>query len=217
MLQALAAFGAVAVAPGALAQRDPAQEYPGKPIRLLCPFSSAAGGVDTTARAIAQKLTEACGSSRWWWKTIRAPTAPSPSTCQALAPLTAIRLPYDFLQPFWFNVTLQAISPYDLTRDLALIAQCTSQPYVLVVNPQLPVKNVAELIALAKAKPTASTMASGIGRLQPIFPARLFASRWRAPADGRTYPTSGGKLLLADVVDDQRGNIQMLFSTLLCS
>jgi tripartite-type tricarboxylate transporter receptor subunit TctC len=149
-LQALAAFGAAAGLPAALAQRDPAQEYPSKPIRLLCPFA-AAGGVDITSRAIAQKLTEA------WKQSVVVENHPGANgtiavdMCAKAAPdgytLTMISSSHSV------NVTLQGHTPYDLTRDLAPITQVTSQPYVLVVNPQLPVKNVAELIALAKAKP----------------------------------------------------------------
>jgi tripartite-type tricarboxylate transporter receptor subunit TctC len=209
VLQALAAFGATAGLPAARAQRDPAQEYPSKPVRLLCPFA-AAGGVDITARAIAQKLTEA------WKQSVVVENHPGANgtiavdMCAKAAPdgytLTMISSSHSV------NVTLQGHTPYDLTRDLAPITQVTSQPYVLVVNPQLPVKSVAELIALAKAKPDSINYgSSGIGGFSHLSGA-LFASM--AGVKMTHVPYKGGAPAMADVIS---GNIQMLFSTLLQS
>src|SRR5437762_9376394 len=59
-LGAAAILSALGSSRTALAQRDAAADYPAKPIRLFCPFA-AGGGVDITARAIAQKLTEGWG------------------------------------------------------------------------------------------------------------------------------------------------------------
>ena len=49
---------------------------------------------------------------------------------------------------------------YDVTRDFSPIVQVTTQPYVIVVNPNVPVKSIAELIAYAKANPNKLNFAS---------------------------------------------------------
>lgn len=208
-LQRLAAIVAAGCAPRVLAQKDPAGDYPNKPVRLLCPFA-AAGGVDITSRAIAQKLTEA------WKQPVVVENHPgangtiSVDMCAKSAPdgytLTMISSSHSV------NVTLQGHTPYDLERDLAPITQVTSQPYVLVVNPQLPVKNVTELIAFARAKPNSINYgSSGIGGFSHLSGA-LFASM--AGVRMTHVPYKGGAPAMADVI---AGNIQILFSTLLQS
>jgi tripartite-type tricarboxylate transporter receptor subunit TctC len=195
--------------PRAFAQKDAAADYPNKPVRLLCPFAPA-GGVDITSRTIAQKLTEE------WKQPVVVENHPgangtiSVDMCAKSPPdgytLTMISSSHSV------NVTLQGHTPYDLERDLAPITQVTSQPYVLVVNPNLPVKNVAELIALAKAKPnTINYGSSGIGGFSHLSGA-LFCSM--AGVKMSHVPYKGGAPAMADVI---AGNIQILFSTLLQS
>src|SRR3954452_13605066 len=155
------AMGSFVLSTPALAQQDSAQTYPSKPIRLIVPFA-AGGGTDLTARAIAQKLTEA------WGQPVVVDNKGGANGTIGVD-LVAKALPDGYTitmitSSHSVNVSLYKNLPYDLVRDLAPITQATSQPYVLVVNPKLPVKSVGDLIALAKAKPnTLNYGSSGIG------------------------------------------------------
>jgi tripartite-type tricarboxylate transporter receptor subunit TctC len=192
-----------------IAQDNSAQSYPSKPIRLIVPFV-AGGGTDLTARAIAQKLTQAWGqpvivenrpgANGTIGVEVAAKSAPDGYTLTMISSSHSV------------NVSLYKDLPYDLVRDFEPITQATTQPYALVVNPSLPVKSVADLIALAKAKPgTLNYGSSGIGGLSHLSGA-LFASL----ADIRLthIPYKGGAPAMGDVIG---GQIEMLFSTLLQS
>jgi tripartite-type tricarboxylate transporter receptor subunit TctC len=135
-----------------------AQTYPSKPIRLVAPFAPG-GSTDILARLVAQKLTEAwgqqvnvdnrAGGGSVIGTDIVAKSAPDgytlvmTSTSTATAPSLVRKLPYDTL------------------RDLAPVIQLVSTPNVLVVHPSLPVRNVRELIALARARPDQIAFGSG--------------------------------------------------------
>jgi len=193
----------------ALAQRDAAADYPAKPIRLFCPFA-AGGGVDITARAIAQKLTES------WSHPVVVENRPGANGTIAVE-LVAKAPPDGYTltmisSSHSVNVTLQSHQPYDLTRDLVPITQATVQPYVLVVNPNLPMRSVQDLVAMAKAKPGALTYgSSGIGGFSHLAGA-LFGSL--AGIELTHVPYKGGAPAMVDVIS---GQIQMLFSTILQS
>ena len=204
----MAIAGLAASAP-ALAQRDPAQSYPSRPIRLIVPFV-AGGGVDLTARAISQKLTEAWGqpvvvdnrggANGTIGVEIAAKSPPDGYT------LTMISASHSV------NVSLYRNLSYDLVGDFAPVIQATTQPYVLVVNPGVPVKSVGDLIAMAKAKPDGLNYgSSGIGGLSHLSGA-LFAAL--AHIKLTHIPYKGGSPAMQDVLG---GQIEMLFSTLLQS
>ena len=111
------------------------------------------------------------------------------------------------------NVSLQGNQhPYDLLKDFAPVSQVTRQPYVLVLNPKVPVKSVEELIALARSKPGKLTYgSSGIGGTSHLSGALLCSL---ADIDMTHVPYRGGEPAMTDVV---AGQIDMLFSTLLQS
>ena len=135
-----------------------AQNYPSKPIRLVAPFAPG-GSTDILARLVAQKLTEAwgqqvnvdnrAGGGSVIGTDIVAKSAPDgytlvmTSTSTATAPSLVRKLPYDTL------------------RDLAPVIQLVSTPNALVVHPSLPVHNVRDLIALARARPDQIAFGSG--------------------------------------------------------
>jgi tripartite-type tricarboxylate transporter receptor subunit TctC len=207
MLRAAGALAGWCALP-AFAQGD-AANYPSRPIKLVCPFAPG-GGVDITARTIAQKLTESWGQAVVVENKVGAngtiavdgvvKSAPDGYTLSMISSSHSV------------NVTLQPHHPYDLERDLAPITQATTQPYVLVVNPALPVRTIGDLLALARQKPGALTYgSSGIGGFSHLAGA-LFGSM--AKVKLTHVPYKGGAPAMADVIS---GNINMLFSTILQS
>jgi tripartite-type tricarboxylate transporter receptor subunit TctC len=202
-----AALGAGAAWPPLWAQpRDAAAAYPTRTARLIIPFAPG-GGTDIVGRIVAAKLQEAwgqtfivdnkAGGNGIIGLDACAKAAPDGYTLSMVTGSASV------------NVTLQGNKqPYDLLKDLAPVTQITSQPYVLVVNPKLPVKNLAELIALAKAKPgTLNYGSSGPGGLSHLS-GELFCSL--AKIKMTHVPYKGGMPALSDVMS---GQIQMLFST----
>ncbi|MGZ5096401.1 MAG: Bug family tripartite tricarboxylate transporter substrate binding protein, partial [Burkholderiales bacterium] len=133
-----------------------AQNYPARPIRLIVPLAPA-GGMDTIARGVAQKLTESLGQSvvvdnRSGGGGVIGVETVSHSTPDGytLLMMSATGLIY----PLMYK------AQYDVTRDFSPIVQVTTQPYVIVVNPNVPVKSITELIAYAKANPNKLNFAS---------------------------------------------------------
>jgi tripartite-type tricarboxylate transporter receptor subunit TctC len=132
------------------AQSDPAPGYPNKPVRFICPFAPGAG-TDMTARTIAQKLGEKFGQQFVVDNRTGAGGAIGVDTvAKAL--------------PDGYTIGLISASnsvgaatnpglPYNMERDLQGISQATSLFYVMYTHPSVPVKNVKELIAYAKANP----------------------------------------------------------------
>jgi tripartite-type tricarboxylate transporter receptor subunit TctC len=76
--------------------------------------------------------------------------------------------------PHSVNPSLYAKLPYDTLRDFAPVSMVATSPYVLVVHPSLPVRNVKELIALAKAKPDEITYASEAAAVRLSSPPSCF-------------------------------------------
>lgn len=167
LLSALAAL--VAAAPAALAQ-----EWPNRPIRIVVPFSPG-GAVDGPMRAIAEQLGRRLkqqviienkpGAGATIGSESVAKAAPDGYTLLLASQTNAI------------SATLYAgrlnFNPID---DLVGISLLGREPGVLVVHPSMTVKNVAELVALAKAKPGELNYASsGNGSGQHLFMA-MFAS-----------------------------------------
>ncbi|HEV7800311.1 MAG TPA: tripartite tricarboxylate transporter substrate binding protein [Burkholderiales bacterium] len=142
---------AVAIALAGITVGAHAQTYPTKPIRFVVPFA-AGGGSDLVARTVAQKITEALGqpvivdNRAGAAGTIGADIA-------AKSPPDGHTLLLGSNGPLAINPSLYAKLPYDAARDFAPVSLATVMPFLLVVHPSLPVRNVKELIALAKSKP----------------------------------------------------------------
>jgi tripartite-type tricarboxylate transporter receptor subunit TctC len=138
-----------------------AQTYPARPVRLVVPFA-AGGPVDTVARLLTPRLAEA-----WGHQVVidNRPGANSMIGSEAVS--RAAPDGYTLLivsAGFAINVTLQPKLPYDPLRDFTPITTVAYGPSALVTHPSLPVRNLKELIALAKAKPGALTYgSSGVG------------------------------------------------------
>jgi tripartite-type tricarboxylate transporter receptor subunit TctC len=142
---------------------QPARDmYPGRAVRLILPIA-AGGGMDMVARAVGQKLSDNIG------QTVVIDNRPGGGGSIGVE-LAANATPdgYTFLMMSSTAVVYALLYParYDLLRDFVAVSQLTSQPYLLVVNPALPVKSVGELITYAKANPGKLNYASsGIGSL----------------------------------------------------
>ncbi len=138
-----------------------AQSYPARPVRLTVPFA-AGGPVDTVARLLTPRLAEA-----WGQQVVidNRPGANSIIGSEAVA--RAAPDGYTLLivsAGFAINVTLQPKLPYDPIRDFTPITTVAYGPSALVTHPSLPVRNLRELIALAKKRPGALTYgSSGVG------------------------------------------------------
>lgn len=106
-------------------------------------------------------------------------------------------------------VALQDGKPsLDLVRDFSHITQVASQPYIVVVNPSLPVRSMRELVALARAKPGAITYgSSGTGSVLHLA-GELLAAQTKVQLTH--VPYKGASLALTDVAG---GHIAMLFTT----
>lgn len=156
-----AALLALLLAGSALAQGDPAADYPSKPIRILVGFTPG-GGPDLTARQIAQKLSET------WKQQVLVENRPGAGGTLA-AGMVARAAPdgYTLLSVSSAHAIAAAIYPklsYNALADLSGITLTGSSKYVLVVSPSLKIHTVKELIAAAKAKPGQLNFSSaGVG------------------------------------------------------
>jgi len=205
----LAGLGLASQTGQLFAQSTAISRYPEKQIRLFCPFAPA-GGVDLTARVLAQRMAQS------WGQPVVVENRPGANGMIAVD-LVAKSPPDGYTltmisSSHSVNVTLQGNQAYNLERDLVPITQATSQPYVLVVNPSLPVKSVADLRALARSKPGGLTYgSSGIGGFSHLAGALLEAL---GGIKLTHVPYKGGSLAMNDVIS---GQIDMLFSTILQS
>ena len=152
-----------ALALSGLALAATAQPYPNKPIKILIGFPPGSGG-ETQVRLVGQKLTEA-----WGQPVI---VAARPGASGNIAAEMLVKSPADGYTLLYFpaalaiNPSLFPKVPYDLAKDFAPVALLGLFPLVLVENPGVPAKTVAELVALAKSKPGAINYAS-IGNASP--------------------------------------------------
>ncbi len=165
-LEAHCLAGVCLASPMAYAQSDGAKDYPSKPIRILVGVT-AGGGTDTTARAIAQKLTEA------WGRQVVVDNRPGATSAIAVdIAAKAAADGYTLCMVSGSQTVTSATNtklPYDLVKDLAAITQATSLYFVLYHTPSLPVKSTKELIAYAKANPGKVTYGTpGAGNLQHL-------------------------------------------------
>jgi len=137
--------------------RAAAQDYPNRPVRLIVPFA-AGGSADVYARFLAQRLQEAMGQS---FIVDNRPGAGSIIGTDAVAKSPADG--YTLLvmsNTHTVNESLLRTKPFALMRDFAPVAPINASELVLVARSGLPIGNVKELIAAARAKPGGLTYAS---------------------------------------------------------
>src|SRR5262245_33549304 len=138
-----------AVAANAAAQ---AQTWPTRPIRLIVPTGPGLG-TDIMARLLADNVSRALGQQMY---VENMPGASGIIGAQAAARAAAdgYTLLFANASTFTSNVVMLKSIPYDPTRDFTAVAMVSDRgPFVVSVNPDLPVKSLPELIAYGKAQP----------------------------------------------------------------
>ncbi len=180
--------------------------YPAKPVRLVAPFT-AGGPVDITARILAQKLTDAW-SQQVVVENRTGASGMIGSELVAKSPADG----YTLLVNSSIHVIVPSLFPrmaYDPIRDFAPITVVSSSPLLLVVTPSLPVKNVKEFIALAKARPGELSFASSGSGSSTHLTAELFKTVTRTSMVH--VPYKGQSQALTDVIS---GQLPFMFNSL---
>jgi tripartite-type tricarboxylate transporter receptor subunit TctC len=184
-----------------------AQTYPSRPVKMVVGFPPG-GGTDILARIVAQKLSEA------WGQQVVVENRPGASATIA-ANVVAKAAPDGYtlsmgqLTPNAIAPALMADLPYDATRDFVPIILVGTSPNVLVVTPNLPARNIADLVALAKKSPGKVTYASsGSGSLQHIA-AEVFSSMAGVKVVHVPYKGSGQA-----AIDLLSGQVDMNFDSM---
>jgi len=181
-----------------------AETYPSHPVTLIAPWP-AGGAVDTLCRIFAAKLTDRLG------KSVVVENRPGAGSVLGVA-ATARAAPDGYTlvmagsASLATTVTIYKKLPYDPTKDFAPIALITRIPFLLVVNPSLPIKSVADLIKLAKKDPGRLSYASG----GPGSPHHLFTELFKSMTgiDMLHVPYKGTAPALNDVI---AGQIPLMF------
>jgi len=173
-------------------------DYPIRPVKVIVP-SPPGGGTDILARVLAQHLSKALGQPFFVENKAGAGNmigiefvahAPADGYTVLVVPSTLA-----------LNSVLYKKVPYDPVRDFAPVTLAATAPNVLVVNPALPAKSLAEFIALAKAKPGALSYGTpGIGT-SPHLSMELLKSM--AGIDVQHVPYRGTAAAVTDVIGGQ--------------
>jgi tripartite-type tricarboxylate transporter receptor subunit TctC len=159
--RALLQSAAIALLGASWTARARAESYPSRPVRWVVPYT-AGGATDVLSRLICQRLSERLGQAFF---VENKPGAGSNIGTQAV--ISAPPDGYTLLLTSTanaINASFDPSLPYDFARGIAPVAGVARIPLVLVVNNDLPVRNVADFIAHAKANPGKMSIASsGIG------------------------------------------------------
>jgi tripartite-type tricarboxylate transporter receptor subunit TctC len=182
-----------------------AADYPDKPARVVVPVA-AGGGVDVMARLLAQKLSERLGQQ--FTVENRAGAAGVIGTKAVIAaPADGATLLYT-PSSLSLTVAVHKVPPYDVGKDLAPIINVAVSPYALVVHPSLPVHDLKQFIAYAKANPGKLSYGSaGIGSASHLA-AELLKNM--AGIEMIHVPNKGMNPALIDLMG---GQVQALFAS----
>jgi len=194
----------IAVLAASLAAQAWSQSYPTKPIRIIAPFAPG-GGTDFIARVAALKLSEVlgqqaivenrAGAGGVLGAEVGAKSAPDGYTYTLISGSYAV------------NPSLYKLN-FDPVNDITAVIQMSQGPFLVVVHPSLPVKNIKELIALAKAKPNNLNYASsGAGSITHLATA-LFVDM--AGIQMVHVPYKGTSPAITDTI---AGQTQVLFGS----
>ncbi len=181
-----------------------AQDYPTRAVTIVNPFAPG-GGTDLLARMVAQKLEQRLGKSFLIENKTGAGSIIAAVAVQKSAPdgHTLLMAPTPTMA---VNVSLYKSLPYEPLTDFIPLALLAQTPFVLVVNPDLPVKSVKELIDYAKANVGKLTFAS----VGPGVPHHLYMEMFKSMTgiQASYVPYRGSLPALNDVV---AGHVPMMF------
>ncbi len=204
-LHATRALAAVALGLAAASAAYADDPWPAKPITLVVPFAPG-GTTDILARAVAEKLALSLG------QTVVVDNRPGAGG--NLGAGLVAKSPADGYTLFMATVAhtmapgLYKSLPYDFTKDFDPVAMVAYTPNVLLVNPSIPVKTVAELVAYIKAHPHAVSYGSaGVGSTEHLS-GEMFRSM--TGTDIVHIPYKGGAPMMVDLIG---GQIQMAIET----
>lgn len=183
-----------------------AQNYPAKPVRIVVP-TAPGGGTDLIGRLLAQNLSSQLGQqfivdNRGGAGT----TIGTAAVAKSPADGYTLLLTHSSLA---FNATYYNKLPYDTLKDFAPISLVAEQPFLFAVHPSLPVKTVAQLIALAKKNPGQIAYSSGGAGSGPFMGAELF--KQQAQVNILHVPYKGAGPAFTDLMG---GQVQMMIATL---
>jgi tripartite-type tricarboxylate transporter receptor subunit TctC len=198
----LAAFAFAATL--AVVTNASAQAYPTRTVTIVVPFPPGSSP-DGIARILGTKLADRLG------KSFVVDNRPGASSLLgtgevAKAPSDGYTLLVGGSSSFATGPALRKVSPYDPPKDFRPLALIGHVPFVLVVNPSLPVHSVADLIKIAKAKPGELSYGSG----GPGHTAHIYAELLKSMTDIQMVhvPYKGSPPALNDVIG---GHIQLMF------
>jgi tripartite-type tricarboxylate transporter receptor subunit TctC len=188
----------------ALCSAARAQDWPQHPVRVIGPYA-AGGNADVLARLTAQRLSEAFGQQ---FVVENKVGANGTLAAEAVARATpdGYTLMWGVLPPVAIQPAMTKV-PYDSIKDFAPISVVGTNPFVLVVNKDVPVKNVKEFVAWVKSQPGKLTYAEGaVGSVTHLAMA-LFLKRAGISMTNVSY--RGNNPALTDVV---AGHVPTMFS-----
>ena len=207
MIRPLSIALASAMIAGAAMAQAPDAGWPERPIRLVVPFP-AGSSTDIIARIIAQKLGHRVGQQIVIENRAGASGNIGADAVAKAAP-DGYTIGIATASTHAVAASLSANLPYDPIRDFAPVSMIGSQPYVLVLYPGLPAHNLAELLALAKAKPgTLNYGSAGVASLAHLATALL------ASMAGVTLTHVPYKSSAQSVTDMMTGRLDMQFATI---
>ena len=177
-----------------------AQTYPSKPVRLIVPFAPG-GFTDVVARILGQRLSVSMGQQFIIETKAGAGSTIGTDFVAKAAPdgYTLVMISTTHVISPWIYKSM----PYDPIKGFVPVTKLVDSPYVLLVNPKVPARNVQEFIALAKASPdTLRYASSGNGSSQHLM-GGLFASLTGTKLQHVPYRGSSGAAtdLVAGVVE----------------
>jgi tripartite-type tricarboxylate transporter receptor subunit TctC len=181
----------------AMASAAAAQTYPAKPVRMIVGYSPG-GGADGLARIVAARMSDSLGQ--------QVLVENRPGAGATIAAATVAGSPPDGYTIFFADTAL-LIAPsiyskltFDPLRSFAPVSGVVTTPLVIVVNPSLKAKSIAELIALLKSTPNLTYGSPGVGTVHH-FAVELFKKQ--AGVSIVHVPYKGASAIIPDLISGQ--------------